>query len=265
MHESAQDITTLNMLMCYGLLLLAIVLSRVHKITLTRELVLATLRMTLQLILVGYILKALFAIDYWYFSLGVALVMVFFGAQTIYARVGIKQRNLLLYSFVSLLCSSATIMSFFSILVVQYSPWYNPRYFIPLIGMIIGNSMNGTALAIERFYDELKKRQVEIETYLTLGATSNEASAGCLRAAYRASILPTISSMTGMGLVFLPGMMTGQIIGGSGPLVAIKYQIAIILAILGAVSISCFLALRLERNNLFDRYHLPVESIRFKA
>jgi len=260
MTHSAENIGVFNLILCYGLLLLSVLLSRIHKVNLTRELVFSSLRMTVQLVMMGFVLKFVFELDYWYIVLAVALVMTFFGAQTIYSRIGIRHSNLLLFTFLSLLCSVSVVMLFFSLVVVQFSPWYNPRYFIPLIGMVIGNSMNGTALAIERFYDELKKRRKELETYIALGATSAEASAGCLKAAYRASLLPTISSMTGMGIVFLPGMMTGQIIGGSSPLLAIKYQIAIILAILGAVSLSCFLVLRMERSHLFDRYHLPVEE-----
>ncbi|MFC1853963.1 ABC transporter permease, partial [candidate division CSSED10-310 bacterium] len=98
-------------------------------------------------------------------------------------------------------------------------------------------------------------------TMVSLGASAAQATESCLRSAYRASILPTISSMTGMGLVFLPGMMTGQIIGGSSPLLAIKYQIAIMLTILGSVSLSSFIILRLERGMLFDEYHLPVADL----
>lgn len=261
MEEAARDIGNWNLLFCYGLLILSIVLGRIHKVQLSKQLLSSAARMSIQLVIMGFVLKILFSLDSWYIVLVMAFIMVFFGAQTIYSRVGIKHENLLLFTFLSIFCSASCIMLFFSIVVVHYSPWYNPRYFIPLIGMVIGNSMNGTALAVERFYDEIKKRRKEIETYLVLGATAAEASSGCLKAAYRACLLPTISSMTGMGLVFLPGMMTGQIIGGSPPLVAIKYQIAIILAILGAVSTSCFIILRLERSKLFDRYHLPAEEI----
>lgn len=259
--NSAQNISNSAMLISYSFFFLAIILTRLQKVRLSKDLFVSTLRMSIQLVLVGYALQFVFKFDQWFLIVIIFLFMVFFAAQTIYARVGIKLRGFFLLSFYSILASATTIMLVFTFFVITIDPWYEPRYFIPLVGMVIGNSMNGTALALERFFDDLRQNMKKVETMLALGATSKAASLPSLQKAYKASILPTISSMSGMGIVFLPGMMTGQIIGGSDPLLAIKYQIAIMLAILGAVTMSCFLILHLERKKLFDAYHLPIAEL----
>jgi len=125
----------------------------------------------------------------------------------------------------------------------------------------MGNSMNGSALALERFYDDIKIQNRKIETMISLGATAHEASFESFQKAYRSALLPILTNMTGMGIVFIPGMMTGQILGGSTPLTAIKYQIAIMAAILGSVALTSFLILTLENRHFFNKYHLLREEI----
>ena len=138
-------------------------------------------------------------------------------------------------------CGGGTI--FFCLLVIGPDPWYDPRYLIPLAGMIIGNSMNGAALAAERLASEIDERREEIESALCLGADSRNASREAVRQAFRAALIPTVNTMAAMGLVALPGMMTGQILSGTEPVTAVKYQIAIMCAITGSVGLTSFLIL----------------------
>jgi putative ABC transport system permease protein len=150
---------------------------------------------------------------------------------------------------------SLTVLAAFIFLVIDRHPWYDARYLLPLGGMIIGNSMTACALVAERFTSEVVGKRQLIETSLSLGASSKEASLTAFRTAYRAALVPTIASMTGMGIVHLPGMMTGQIISGVEPLLAVRYQIAIITAILAAAAISALLTLYLLRGRLFTKCH----------
>lgn len=231
------------------------------RLRLEKDLMYSIVRMSLQLVLMGFVLKYIFEIHLWYIITIIFLIMIFFAVQTIAQRSGISFRGMYRLLFFSIFLGGGSVLVFFIVFIVHNQPWYNPRYFIPLAGMVIGNSMNGSTLALERFYDDVKNRRNEIETLISFGATAEEAARDSFQKAYRSSLVPVLTSMTGMGLVFLPGMMTGQILGGSPPLVAIKYQIAIMAAILGSVALTAFLILTLEYRHFFDKYHLPREEI----
>ncbi|HEX8960459.1 MAG TPA: ABC transporter permease, partial [Geobacteraceae bacterium] len=124
-----------------------------------------------------------------------------------------------------------------------------------LAGMIIGNSMNGASLAAERLASEVRERREEIETAICLGATARQASETAVRNAFRAALIPTMNTMAAMGIVSLPGMMTGQILSGTAPAIAVRYQIAIMCAITGAVAITAFLILLQGYRHYFTAAH----------
>ena len=153
----------------------------------------------------------------------------------------------------SLFVGTLISLLFFLFIVIRVAPWFNPRYFIPIAGMIIGNSMTGIALALRLLLDGMKSRRALIEEVLILGGSSKDASKDVVNSAFEAAILPTITSMMSAGIVILPGMMTGQILAGASPLVAISYQIAIMLGILGSVAISVVLILELGYRLYFNK------------
>jgi putative ABC transport system permease protein len=121
--------------------------------------------------------------------------------------------------------------------------------------MIIGNSMNGATLAAERLTSEMHDRREEIETALCLGANARQAADPAVRAAFRAALIPTMNTMAATGIVALPGMMTGQILSGTEPMIAVRYQIAIMCAITGAVAITSFLLLQQGYRLYFTAAH----------
>ena len=141
---------------------------------------------------------------------------------------------------------------YFLIIVVRISPWYDPRYFIPIAGMLIGNSMTGISLGISTLIKGMTTQKDKVETALMLGATPKQASKEFIDSAFDSAILPTINSMLGMGIIFLPCIMTGQILSGTSPVVAIRYQIAIMLGILGSVSFTTILSLSLGYKTFFN-------------
>ncbi|HJV66888.1 MAG TPA: iron export ABC transporter permease subunit FetB [Geomonas sp.] len=232
-----------DLVLAYGLVLISIALARLMRIGQEWQMLWASVRMVVQLVLVGYLLHFIFSVKNPLPVMAVLLVMGAFSLQVIGGRIKRKMPHFYRVAGTSLFigCGGATFL--FSAVIVRSSPWYDPRYLIPLAGMIIGNSMNGATLAAERLAAEMRERREEIETALCLGASGKQASAPSVRTAFRAALLPTVNTMAAMGIVSLPGMMTGQILSGTEPIVAVRYQIAIMCAITGAVSVTAYLIL----------------------
>jgi putative ABC transport system permease protein len=226
----------------YIFILLVLAMAARWKTGRTGEILIATVRMTVQLVAVGYILEFVFNHPSPWLTLLIFGIMETFAVRNVFARVKIKTPRKLTYVIiVSLLTGTMCAAFIFIFGIIGVEPWYTPRYFIPLGGMLIGNSMTGIALGFERLATGMRDNSHKIEAALMLGATTPKAARRYARDAFAAAILPTINSMMGMGIVFLPGMMTGQILSGSSPVLAIRYQIAIMLGILGSVTITVFL------------------------
>lgn len=232
------------------LVLLLMVLTRVGR---KGELLWACARMTVQLALVGLVLGWVFAHPAWWITVGVLALMQVFAVATILGkfrgRLSSAMRRVVVVSSVA---GTTAALAWFLLVVVGLSPWYDPRYVIPIAGMLIGNSMTGITLGLATLVDGMRDRRAEIEDALGLGATPQRAVDPLVRAAFESALMPTINSMLGTGIVFLPGMMTGQILAGVDPGTAIGYQIAILLGIVGAVGTTVFLALVLGARTYFD-------------
>jgi putative ABC transport system permease protein len=249
------DLHLPDLLLVYGLVFLAIGLARVQGVGQEKEIFTASVRMVVQLLAVGYVLKTVFTFRTPAPILVLLVVMVLFAVQTVGARV--KYRMPRFYRVVGAAifigCGGATF--FLCNLVIGVEPWFDPRYLIPLAGMIVGNSMTGASLAAERLASEIRERRDEIETALCLGASSTQAARKIVRNAFRAALIPSINSMAAMGIVFLPGMMTGQILSGTEPVVAVKYQIAIMCVITGSVAVTSLLILVQGYRGFFTTAH----------
>jgi putative ABC transport system permease protein len=134
-------------------------------------------------------------------------------------------------------------------------PWYQPQYVIPIAGMIIGNSMNGASLAINRLVAEIRLRRTEIEAALSLGATARQAVNQAFKEAVKSAMIPTINAMMIVGIVQLPGMMTGQIIAGTRPEQAVRYQVVVVYMLTAAVTVTCICAAILTYRQYFTKSH----------
>ncbi|MEJ2200007.1 MAG: iron export ABC transporter permease subunit FetB [Desulfuromonadaceae bacterium] len=253
MTDSLAELSLLDLLLVYGLLLSTVALVRWQRIGQERDLLWSSVRMMVQLLLVGYLLQAVFALAEPAAVLLILLLMAVFAVHLVGGRV--RQKMPRFYAIVGAAmftgCGGATF--FLCTLVIGLTPWYDPRYLIPLCGMVIGNSMTGASLAAERLGAEMVERRLEIETSLCLGATARQASAEVLRSAFRAALIPSINAMAAMGIVFLPGMMTGQILAGAEPLLAVRYQIAIMCVITTSVAVTSYLILLLGYRSYFTR------------
>ncbi|ALC81175.1 MULTISPECIES: ABC transporter permease [Bacillus] len=216
--------------------------------------ILATLRMTIQLSLVGYVLAYIFERPNPFVTVIVILCMLAFAVYTIFQQVDPINKQLKKVIILSMFTGPLVALFYFQFVVIHLEPWYDPRYFITIGGMVIGGAMTGITLAIKRLMEGMKSERRYVEAALMLGATPEKSMKTIVNSAFDSAILPTINSMLGMGIIFLPGMMTGQILSGTSPLLSIQYQIAILLGILGGVSISTFLFLQLAKKAFFNEH-----------
>ncbi len=213
--------------------------------------------MTIQLAAIGIVLDYLFKWNNLIITLAWMFVMLVSATLITMERLEYPRSFILPLIFIPFLTATLIVLPFIIIVVVRPQAIYLSRYLIPLYGMLLGNSISSATLAIERLTSDLKNNWKSYYTRLSFGASSQEAALPFLRAAYKTSLLPRILNISAMGLVTLPGMMTGQILGGSSPTTAIKYQILIMIGIFCVVSISVYLAMKLLILRLFDHYGLP--------
>jgi putative ABC transport system permease protein len=212
-----------------------------------------TLRTFAQLLLMGYVLRVVFDVNLMAVTLGVFAVMLVTAVHTVRGRVKERSVPFVLPLGFSMLLSYLTVSVLVTSVVLQARPWWNPVYFIPLSGMVVGNSMTAMAVALDRLFSSLRARRNEVEMMLSLGADYREASSDITREAVRAGMIPSITSMMGVGLVFIPGMMTGQILSGTDPMLAIRYQIVVMLMLVGSTAIGSTLTVLLVRRRCFGK------------
>jgi putative ABC transport system permease protein len=180
------------------------------------------------------------------------LVMLVAATVTITGRHRTQRRTVGVIAGLAMLVGAGLTLAYVELLVVRVTPWYDPRYLIPLFGMIVGNAMNGAALAAERLASEMSARRAEVEAHLALGASPAEAAAEPVRLALRAALLPAVNSLMVVGLVTLPGMMTGQILAGASPLLAVRYQVVVVFMLAGAVALTSVIVALLYRRTFFN-------------
>lgn len=235
-----------------ALMLLSVGLSWRLRLGLGRDILVAGARMTAQLLLVGLILGWVFSLSRPWPVVGIGLVMTALAAQAASARAERRYAGILLDSFVAVFGSSFLLTGLALSGIVRVRPWFEAQYAVPILGMVLGNTLTGVALALDRFTGDLSTRQAEVETLLALGATRWEAAHGAVRAAVRTGMVPTLNSMAVMGIVSLPGMMTGQILAGAPPDTAVRYQIVIMFVLAASSALGSLAAVLLAYRRLFD-------------
>ena len=245
----------IQLVYAYALILLSLGLARLQQIGHEKQLLWSSMRMLFQLIAVGYLLHLVFAINSPLPVVLMLLAMAGFSLQVAGSRIKKRMPNFYRVVGSSIFIGCGGVTFYFCLLVVGYSPWFDPRYLIPLAGMIFGNAMNGASLAAERLSSEMHERREEIECALSLGATSRQSAQEAIRNAYSAALRPTINTMAATGIVALPGMMTGQILSGTEPIIAVRYQIAILCSITGAVAVTSFLIVQQGYRRFFTEAH----------
>jgi putative ABC transport system permease protein len=247
-------LNTFDLLLGAGLVLLLAFTSHRSHLGVTRPLLISALRTAIQLSLIGLVLEALFAFSRWYWIVLLATVMLLFAGREVVARQQRRFRGIWGFglSTAAMFVSSFTITAIALIVIIGPQPWYTPQYAIPLLGMLLGNTMSGVAVALERLTQSAWQQRAVIEGRLALGERWRDAIGTLRRDAMRSGMIPTISGMATAGVVSLPGMMTGQILSGTPPIEAVKYQILVMFLIAAGTGFGIQLAVTLGSRRLFD-------------
>ncbi len=203
-----------------------------------REAFMGISRMLVQLLIVGFILEYIFETEHGWVVLTVLAVMLFFSSWISLRTVKIHRKTLFPLALLSIITGGGFVLTLITQGVLGLDPWYEPRYLIPLGGMIFSSSMNSISLAAERIGAEMA-RGVQYEKARSI--------------ALRASLIPIVNAMFGVGLVSLPGMMTGQILAGVSPLIAVRYQIVVMCMLFSASGLSATLFISLIKSHLIAR------------
>lgn len=237
----------------YSLILVFISLgiSRFWKIDAEKDIVIGTIRSFIQLIAVGYALNFIFALDSIWMVFGALLIMSLVGAQAASSKVTELQSPFILITIAILFGSFVTIGLMASLKIITFEA----RYLIPLGGMIIGNSMNAAALSVNRITSDILSNRLAVETGLALGKSWRVASAKYFKSAVTTGMISIMNSMKTVGLVALPGAMTGMILAGASPLDAVLLQIIVMYMILMAVAVTSVVVVELAVRQLFTNEH----------
>jgi putative ABC transport system permease protein len=258
-------LTPADLSMAAGLIVLMALLSWRMKLGLALQLLVAALRTTVQLLLIGMILTTLFAhVQLGWMTL-MAVIMLLAAGREVMGRQ--KRRFSGWWGFgmgtLSMFLSSFAITILALKVIISVHPWYRPQYAIPLLGMLLGNTMNGISIGLDRLTSTSWDQRTIIEGRLMMGEKWSQAIENIRRQSVRSGLIPIINSMAAAGLVSLPGMMTGQILGGNPPMVAVKYQILIMFLIAGGTGLGTMAAVWLGSRRLFDeRQRLRLDRLR---
>jgi putative ABC transport system permease protein len=254
-ERGAIPIDAWHLALSAGLVLTAGLVSLGLRLGLEKRLAVASLRTVVQLLLVGYVLGWVFELEEPFVVLGLLGVMIAIAARAAVQRSSRRYRGAYLGAFAMLTLTGLATTLGTTQLVIGVEPWWRPQYVVPLLGMVLGNGLTGMSLCLDELLRSLDEQRAKVETELALGATRWEAARGPLREAIRRGMIPIINSMMVVGVVSLPGMMTGQILQGADPLVAVRYQIVIMFMIAGATSFGCMLLALYSYRRLFNARH----------
>jgi putative ABC transport system permease protein len=259
------ELSTVDLMIAATLVLLLALLSlRLHT-NISQQLIVAAIRTAVQLTLIGLVLKVLFANASLGWVMLLSTVMLLVAGREVMARQERRFTGWWGYAVgtFSMFLSSFAVTVFALVVILGEDPWYTPQYAIPLLGMLLGNTMNGIAIAMDRLTHTAWEQRGIIEARLMLGERWDEAISEYKRQAIRSGLIPIINAMAAAGIVSLPGMMTGQILAGAPPVEAVKYQILIMFLISAGTGLGTLAAVSIGARHLFDeRQRLCLDRLR---
>ncbi len=256
------DISNISMLL--GLLLMALPIYFFGKYNtgMVKSTIIAVVRMVVQLLLVGLYLKYLFLWDNPLLNIAWVLIMVVVATETSLTRTKLKRSVMMIPLLVGFITASLLIGGYFLGIVLKLDNIFDAQYFIPILGILMGNMLGVNVIGLNTFYYNLMREKSCYYYLIGNGATVDEATAPFVRQALTRAFSPAIANMAVMGLVALPGTMIGQILGGSSPDVAIKYQMMIIVITISASIISLMSTLYLSKRASFDAMGRIIEPFK---
>lgn len=251
-----QDIVKLQIgqfALIYTLLIIVLIIMKKSKVNQSKLLIVASVRMTVQLMIAGWILTYIFDHPHPIFTITYFAVMMIFAIYRVLSKNKDINKRFKIAIITSMALPGMAIVVFFVTVVVRENV-FNPQYVIPLSGMIIGNEMTGVSLGVKNFREGFDGQRNKVETLLNIGVAPRKILLPFANKALETALIPTLNSMLGMGIVSLPGMMTGQILSGTVPTTAILYQISIMIAICTVVCISVFGSLYIGCRSMYNKY-----------
>jgi len=250
----AIEISWFNLILAYILLLIPLILFYYYKTKLVLSTILSFARMTIQLLLVGSYLKYIFQHDSILLNILWLLLITLATAGSITKRSQIKFKYFFLPLFIGVVSGLLYSYMFSIYFILKVDNPFQAFYLIPIAGMILGNSLTTSIIAIRTYFHSLKKNKLEYRFYLSCGAKKEEALFSFIKHSFQEAFEPFISRTSAVGFIALPGMMTGQILGNGNPVEAIKYQILIMILIFSSIVITLFISLFLSKFFIFDDY-----------
>jgi len=248
------DINIYSLALGFLLLLIPIAGFIYFKVIIVTETLIALVRMVVQLSLIAVYLEYIFEWNNALINATWVLVMILVGAFTTIKRVGLNYRYFLLPFFLAGFTSILILDTFFLGIVIQLDYVFDARYFIPISGMVLGNALNHNIVGVSTYFDRLAKEQDMYYFLLINTGNKKQTLAPFISEAIRKGLNPLIATMSVIGLISLPGMMTGQILGGSSPVVAIKYQILIMVAVFAGSTLNLLISIILSNRFVFDAF-----------
>ena len=255
------DIGTWQLAAAYLLLAFPFAFMLWYRIPMIGETAASLLRMTVQLILVGLYLEVIFRLNILWLNALWLVVMVAVADVSIVRSCNLRLGRIALPLSVALAAGTAVPLLLFTGLILRRPNLLDAQYAIPIGGMILGNCMRADIVGIRTFYESIRSTEKAFLQSLAQGASLHEAIRPYVRKAAQAALAPTVATMATIGIVALPGMMTGTILGGAGPVTAIKYQIAIMISIFSGTAITVAMGTRLTTRGSFTAYGLLDDAI----
>jgi UDP-glucose/iron transport system permease protein len=238
------------------LILVNAIISLALRLGLERSLLIASVRTILQLMLIGFVLQWVFQVEQPLIVVAILVIMTGIAGYTAFRRTQDAYVGMLFDTMIAVWGSSWFVLAFAMLVVLQGArSWSDPQYAIPLLGMILGNTLNGITLGLGGVLEGFRTERGHVETLLTLGATRWEAARESVRKSLITATTPIINSMLVVGLVNLPGMMTGQLLSGVDPIEAVKYQIMIMFLVASATALGSVGVVLLAYRRLFSEQH----------
>lgn len=237
-----------------SLILIVIILSWRLRLQLTKTLSIAAVRTVVQLSFIGLILAWIFAREQWYEVLLILTIITLIAGSAAKNRVKRHYKGLLIDTLLSVSASGILVTAIAIVMILNVQPWYTPQFVIPILGLILGNSLTAISLTSNQLIEAFHAQQGRIEMMLSLSAKPFEAVHEPIRAAIINGMTPTLNSMLVVGIVSLPGMMTGQILAGADPTQAVRYQIVTMFLICVSSTLGCTISALLIYRRFFNKH-----------
>ncbi len=263
MEHSFYVITWTDVIVSLSLVALCLALIKWWRIGLEKMILIGTLRAFVQLSLMGYILTYFFGQRHWLFMVSLIVIMIFIASIEAVRHLEVPIRNYFFVIAGSMTLTVIVVLGTILQFILDVHPWFYPYAMIPIAGMIIGNGLNSATLTTNRLVGELEHREQEIETLLSLGAPPRAAVDTAIRKSIKAALIPNINGLMLVGIVQIPGVMTGQILAGVDPLIAVRYQIMIMYMWITTATLVTVLTQALIYRQFFTQHQqLQIELLR---